>query len=276
MVKFLIANGAEKNDEINDFYNESYKTVLGVSLSEQYIEGSKYYHKGMYKEAFDYFHYRAQKGDNLAKLVVGRMYEVGHGINPDIREAFSWYEKAAMNGNTDAQQELAFRYFSGAGVPASIDDAVKWYKKVSSVSEKAFKSPQEYRAATTMSALILGLVYDRCDHQSKDVIRNLCATILTSDFSTPKDYKQAIVWYGKAAEMGIPNAQIPLGVMLHNGKFVPKDNIHASMWLTIALELLPPGEDRDYAYSVRNKVLKEMSKIEIEKAKELVKGWRPK
>lgn len=57
---------------------------------------------------------------------------------------------------------------------------------------------------------------------------------------------------------------------------VPKDNIHASMWLTIALELLPPGEDRDYAYSVRKKALKEMSKIEIEKAKELVKGWKSK
>jgi TPR repeat protein len=39
----------------------------------------------------------------------------------------------------------------------------------------------------------------------------------------PKDYKQAVAWFTKAANQGLAIAQTNLGVMYHEGEGVPKE-----------------------------------------------------
>jgi len=46
----------------------------------------------------------------------------------------------------------------------------------------------------------------------------------------PKDYKQAIKWYQKAADRGDAKAQFGLGWMYVNGKGVLKDDKEAVKW----------------------------------------------
>ena len=50
----------------------------------------------------------------------------------------------------------------------------------------------------------------------------------------PKDYKQAIYWYTKAAEQGDDEAQFNLGLMYYEGQGVPKDYIQTYAWWNIA------------------------------------------
>ena len=38
-----------------------------------------------------------------AQFALGRMYEQGEGIQPDLQEAVRWYKEAAKQGHTEAQ-----------------------------------------------------------------------------------------------------------------------------------------------------------------------------
>lgn len=52
----------------------------------------------------------------------------------------------------------------------------------------------------------------------------------------PQDYKEAASWYRKAAEQGYVRAQYHLGVMYDNGQGVPQDYKQAAMWYRKATE----------------------------------------
>jgi TPR repeat protein len=61
--------------------------------------------------------------------------------------------------------------------------------------------------------------------------------MLRSDgLDTPKDDKQAVYWFTKAAEQGVAQAQRLLGVMFRNGEGTPKDDKQAVYWFTKAAE----------------------------------------
>ena len=46
----------------------------------------------------------------------------------------------------------------------------------------------------------------------------------------PRNYKEALRWYRKAAEQGYSVAQFNLGVMYENGLGLPQDYIEALKW----------------------------------------------
>lgn len=52
----------------------------------------------------------------------------------------------------------------------------------------------------------------------------------------PKDYKQAVSWFGKAALHGDSKSQYYLGSMYYRGLGVPKDYAQAADWLAKAAE----------------------------------------
>ena len=49
-----------------------------------------------------------------------------------------------------------------------------------------------------------------------------------------KDYRQAFMWYRRAAEQGYEGAQFNLGVMYEAGRGVPKDLVQAYAWYDLA------------------------------------------
>ena len=49
-----------------------------------------------------------------------------------------------------------------------------------------------------------------------------------------KDYRQAFMWYRRAAEQGYEGAQFNLGVMYETGRGVPKDLVQAYAWYELA------------------------------------------
>ena len=81
-----------------------------------------------------------------------------------------------------------------------------------------------------------------------------------------QDYKEAFVWYRKAAEQGTSSAQFALGTMYEYGNGVITDNVYAHMWYNIAASNgnIKSAGNRD---SLANK----MTAAEIAKAQELAR-----
>ena len=52
----------------------------------------------------------------------------------------------------------------------------------------------------------------------------------------PKDEKEAVKWYRKAAEQRNATAQYSLGIMYYHGKGVAKDEVEAVKWIRKAAE----------------------------------------
>jgi tetratricopeptide (TPR) repeat protein len=72
---------------------------------------------------------RAENGDPISQLTLGRMYGNGTSVSKDDAQAAAWFRKAAERGNADAQYELALSYDTGRGVTKDGSQAVEWYQK---------------------------------------------------------------------------------------------------------------------------------------------------
>jgi TPR repeat protein len=88
--------------------------------------------------------------------------------------------------------------------------------------------------------------------------------------------RSAAKWYRKAADQGDPDAQLNLGLMYVNGTGVTKSYVSSYKWFALAYLTYPPGEYQENAFRNRENVATLMSAEQIEKAKRLVRRWKPK
>jgi uncharacterized protein len=158
----------------------------------------------------------------------------------DYKEAVKWFRLSAEQGNADGQYELGLMYFKGQGVPQDYKEAVKWYRLAA-------------EQGVAQAQLLLGSVY-----------------YLVEQPGIPHDYEKAIKWYRLAAEQGETFAQLLLGRIYYRGQGVPQDDVSAHMWLNLC-------GSNGYKDAVKNRdiIEKEMSKIQIEKAQEMARNWKP-
>lgn len=70
----------------------------------------------------------AAKGDSAAQVVLGRIYEQGLGVRPDIGLALEHYSAAAVNGSADAQIALGRLAYEGGGVYPDYERAAGWFR----------------------------------------------------------------------------------------------------------------------------------------------------
>lgn len=70
---------------------------------------------------------RAQAGDPVAQVTVGRAYAQGSVVEKDLAQARRWYEKAALQGNRDAQNSLGYMYWFGRSVPEDKFQGFEWF-----------------------------------------------------------------------------------------------------------------------------------------------------
>jgi len=68
-----------------------------------------------------------EKGDAVAQLQLGTMYEVGQGVAEDYKEAVRLFRLAAAQGNSEAQHCLGWMYHNGKGVVQNYKEAVRLY-----------------------------------------------------------------------------------------------------------------------------------------------------
>ena len=87
----------------------------------------------------------------------------------------------------------------------------------------------------------------------------------------PQDYAEAALWYRRAADQGLVEAQALLGAMYELGRGVPQDYVQAHMWYNLAAAQRSVGA----AYS-RERVEKAMTPAQVAEAQKLAREWKPK
>jgi len=65
----------------------------------------------------------SESHDNYLQYRIGKLYNLGHGVDKDYTASTSWFQKAADQGNQYAQYSLGSQYFYGNGVGQSYETA---------------------------------------------------------------------------------------------------------------------------------------------------------
>ncbi|KAI8875157.1 HCP-like protein, partial [Backusella circina FSU 941] len=78
-------------------------------------------------EAARWYSRAADCSHNLALYHLGRLYEVGRGVNQDYSEAIKYYQIASNLGNTDALYQLGVIYQDGRGIEQDTKKAINHY-----------------------------------------------------------------------------------------------------------------------------------------------------
>ena len=97
--------------------------------ADKYTDAMTFYMQGDFDNAYRLIKPLAEQGHAIAQYRIGRMYNKGRGVRPDIAEAAKWYRKAAEQGHANAQYNLGDLYRKGQGVPLDLAETVKWFRK---------------------------------------------------------------------------------------------------------------------------------------------------
>ena len=96
--------------------------------NERLDRGIKAYESGDYATALEIVRY--YQGWVMAKLILAKMYQYGHGVPQDDETALEWYISAAdpnYQANTEAQYSLGVMYLGGHGAIENHERAIKWF-----------------------------------------------------------------------------------------------------------------------------------------------------
>lgn len=149
--------------------------------------------------SFDEVLARAQRGEIIMQLTVGRMYEERGSYTNAVR----WYQAAADVGDPGGQFKLGLLHAQGRGVPRDMATAIQWFEK----SAKQGFGAAQYN---------LGVCWEK-------------------GLGTPKaDYAEALKWYKLAAEQNDAYAQKAVGVFYEKGLGTKPDTTEAYKWYALA------------------------------------------
>lgn len=87
--------------------------------------GVEAFQAGDYAKAFQILSPIAREGYAEAQCIVGNIYELGLGIDPDFSEAIAWYRRAAEQGYIIAENNLGNLYLS----QGDTKQAIEWLSK---------------------------------------------------------------------------------------------------------------------------------------------------
>lgn len=179
----------------------------------------------------------AENGDARAQFALAFMYDKGEDVTQDYAAAAKWYRGAARQGIAFAQYRLGQLYERGQGVSQDHQQAVGWYRKA---AEQGFARAQ-YKLGDSY-AHGLGV------HQ---------------------DHKESANWFRRAAERGYADAQYRLGMSYAHGQHgVPKDEIRAHMWLSLAADQhLAEGKQ------ARDLIEQDMTWTQLAESQRLQSAW---
>ena len=213
-----VYTGYDSNTPSN---NHTASTI--AELQEMFTKGVNYFSSQDYINALKWFRKGAEQGFSPAQFFLGVMYHSGLGVEKNLGEAVKLYKKAAEQGIPDAQCSLGNMYEYGQGVNSNYTEAVKWYKKAAEQgNERAIKKLQSLQLQTNKNG---------STQMSAEEMFNKGWS-----YDQAKDYRNAFIWYKKAAEQGNPEAQCNLGNMYYLGQGIAQNYTEAFKWYKKAAE----------------------------------------
>jgi len=194
-------------------------------------------------EGLRWMHLSANYGNPDAQFFLGNAYRDGLHLNTNIENAFRYYLSAATAGHREAQSSLGLFYMDGIVVPRDPGEAYYWFEKAAAQGDPDGLFHLGYFAENG----ILG----------------------------NKNLKIALELYGKSAEGGNGFAACKIGMMLHEGRGVTRNDMQSYSWLLIGLDRIPKEQKTDIA-NLRDEIRKKITLEESRIASTLARRWEEK
>jgi uncharacterized protein len=150
--------------------------------------------------AIEYFRCSAELGFGPAEVVLGYFYETGLNTTADPRAALELFKKAAQQGDPLAQWLVGRMIYLGEVPPRDLNEAASWLEKSSSQNNP-------------FAQYLLGKIAFERGH-----------------------YDRSAELFRKAAEQGLPHAQLQLALQLRDGQGVPRDVFEAYVWMLMSYD----------------------------------------
>ncbi len=181
----------------------------------------------------------AAAGDGDAMFEIGRRYTDGIGVDRNLETAALWYTSAAEGGHAPAQYRIGNFYEKGHGVAVDPKSAAEWYGK----------------AAAQGNALAM---------------HNLAVLHAMGLVDGDANMDESLAWFEKAANLGVKDSQVNLGILFTKGMGVTEDLEQAYKWFSVAAK----GGDTDAAKK-RDTVAQAMRPEQLERARGAAELWKP-
>lgn len=156
-------------------------------------------------QALNWYFKAAYQGDKFSQCRVGHFLFEGKGMEANVTEAIRWYSSAAKNGNSEAQVFLGDCYMNGSGVTKDDNQALHWY----TLAADQGNAMAQMAIGNWHSAASSNLV------NAEGVEDASLFSTATSNSVADFDMK-ALIYYKKAAEKGLVQAQLIIGYTYEN------------------------------------------------------------
>lgn len=181
-------------------------------------------------ESVKWFRRAAEQGDGAGQANLGVMYLMGRGVSQSEVQGASWVRAAAEQGVTEAQHTLGTLYANGVGVPRDDAQAATWLQKAAA-------------SGYAPAQLNLGKLYlagsgvPRDYHEAMNCFRRAntpeawyeIGVLHQQGWGVSRSDAEAMVWYRKAAEQRLPEAQYAMGQLYRD-----RDPLAAYAWFALA------------------------------------------
>lgn len=205
-----------------------------------YSEGKKAYLAKDYSKALAILHPLAEQGDSNAQVMLGLMYDYGHGVKADQEQAVDWYTRAARQGLPVVQHDLGVKYFQGKGIKRDYGQAARWWQMAADagLADSQFNLGLMYYRGLGVDQDLnraAGLFQQAADQGHANAQYSLAVMYAFSQ-GLEQDYSTALKLFRQAAAENNAQAQYNLGVFYENGYGVEKNLEQARAWYRKAAE----------------------------------------
>ena len=188
-----------------------------------------------YKKAFEWYEKSAEQNVPQAQVSVGWYYMNGFGnlseSEMDYKKAIDWNQKGANNGDPEGFNNLGWLYENGFGVDKDLAKASELYKTAVTQGIKNDVAAGRIDEAKSRLSKVNALIKANAAQEQQDETIDAEAQIkLANDFYSKKNYKEAIVWYRKAADQGNIAGEYNLGILYEKGLGLKTDLSQAIHW----------------------------------------------
>lgn len=167
---------------------------------------------------FELYARSAELGNAIAQYNLAMMYSNGESVYVDYQQAVYWFKKSAGQDFPPAQYRLGeLYYFEKGGLARDLDEAIALFNKAAEQNDPdaqmnlaMLRGTGEGLSKDTNKALFWLTQAHKGGHESALYYHKI---LLASNDGNFTEVQQKRYWIEKAAELGIREAQIALGIL---------------------------------------------------------------
>lgn len=184
------------------------------------------------KKAFSYYEKAAALGDVDGIVKVGRAWMNGIGVSTDYQKSLYFFEEAAAQDNPEAMVLIAYQYENGKGVDVNFEKSLEWLARAEHSCRRRLEGELPEKDRTYYESLLQDV-----DHKRMHCESAACVELVGKEDCPMEQRQKAFSRLSVLAhEMGDWRAQVSMGILYEEGKFVAQDERKALEYYLMAAE----------------------------------------